>query len=149
MPLGDHSGQSSQPFWHGVRGRSGRSCSLEPVHPSRLVGAETHTGVSNEAWLHRFSSLYPGRGYIRQTPVRRVPKGALCGLTLGWHKARHTSGKGKGCRRVCSVWLGVGGKGCAGRGGGGTKVPTGSNFDRCGHLAPCQNGGRLETAMVT
>ena len=24
-PLGDHSGQGSQPFWHGVRGRSGRS----------------------------------------------------------------------------------------------------------------------------
>ena len=25
MPLGDHSGQSSQPFWQGVRGRSSRS----------------------------------------------------------------------------------------------------------------------------
>ena len=30
MPLRDRSGLSSQPFWHGVRGRSGRS--LFKVH---------------------------------------------------------------------------------------------------------------------
>ena len=47
MPIRDHSGQSSQPYWHGVRGRSGRSLfkvhwnlSYSQVHTQRLHSNE-------------------------------------------------------------------------------------------------------------
>ena len=47
MPLRDRSGQSSQPYWHGVRGRSDRSLfkvhwnlSQPQVHTQRLHSNE-------------------------------------------------------------------------------------------------------------
>ena len=58
MPLRDRSGQSSQPFWHGVRGRSGRS-NLGSVGTRRHLRCTHSAYVFNQACLgslHRFPS---------------------------------------------------------------------------------------------
>ena len=62
MPIRDQSGQSCQPFWHGVRGRSRRffwvhwDPSPPQVHTQRVHFQPGLHRFSNEVWLHRFSS---------------------------------------------------------------------------------------------
>ena len=63
MLLGDHSGQSSHPFWHGVRGRSGRSMfkvqwNLSPpqVHTLHVHLQRGLPRFSNEVRVHWLSS---------------------------------------------------------------------------------------------
>ena len=74
MPLRDRSGLSSQPFWHGVRGRSGRS--LFKVHwnlsPPQVHTHSTH--IFNEICLGflirlGFSGFVPSIGF----PVHLFP----------------------------------------------------------------------------
>ena len=63
-PLGDRSDQSNQPFWHGVRGRSGRSLSkahwsrrrLRCTHNMYILTRQVFLGRCNEVWFHRFPS---------------------------------------------------------------------------------------------